>query len=349
MRESLQRETDKLVRSWMRHEPAMLRDYLVADVEDPRLNIQSIITRQFLVSALFGGRFQQLMDEELRFAVATNWLLALSKTLSTSGEWQAVAHALRRGADEAEGIEIPACIRRICPALPVTADGLPVPNYLDETLRALEQADGIAPSLASALDLFIGLWRRALADEMRCEPVLRVLEPGCGSANDYRFLEACGLARLLDYTGFDLCEKNVLNARALFPGARFETGNVFDIAAPDKSFDCLFVHDLFEHLSPEGLEAAAAEICRVTRRRLCLAFFSMDEIPEHVVRPLEDYHWNTLSVDRTRELFSRHGFAAQAVHIGTFLRWAAGCEHTHNQNAYTLLLQGEAPLERGAS
>ena len=54
---------------------------------------------------------------------------------------------------------------------------------------------------------------------------LSVLEAACGSANDYRFIEAFGLARLLDYTGFDLCEKNIFNAKQLFPMAQFNVDN----------------------------------------------------------------------------------------------------------------------------
>ena len=125
-----------------------------------------------------------------------------------------------------------------------------------------------------------------------------MLEPACGSANDYRFLHAYGLARLVRYTGFDLCAKNIENARALFPDVSFAVGNVFEIAAPDKAFDLCFVHDLFEHLSLEGMQAAVKEVCRVTRQGLCVGFFNMDEIRDHQVRPVDDYHWNRLSMRR---------------------------------------------------
>jgi SAM-dependent methyltransferase len=339
MRDSLRQETGRLAQSWMRHDRSLLRDYLVAEVEDPRLNVQSLISRQFLLTAVCGDRFQELMDEELRFAVAANWLLGLVRTLSCREDWQALVHGLRCGADQAEGIEIPAHIRRIFAGLPASAGGVTVPNYLEQFLAGAAGATGPAQCLEGFLDSFMRLWAEALTPLPAPAPALRVLEPACGSANDYRFLERAGLARLLDYTGFDLCRKNVDNARALFSAARFELGNVFEMAAPDKAFDCLFVHDLFEHLSPEGLEAAAAEICRVTRTALCLGFFNMDEIPEHVVRPHEDYHWNTLSMERMKELFARLGFAARVVHIGTFLRSAVGCDHTHNPNAYTFLLR----------
>ena len=152
-----------------------------------------------------------------------------------------------------------------------------------------------------------------------------VLEAACGSANDYRFLDAYGIARLVNYTGFDLCAKNIENARALFPGVRFEVGNVFEIAAPDRGFDMCFVHDLFEHLSLAGMEATIKEVCRVTRQGICVGFFNMDEIREHRERPVDEYHWNTLSMVRVKELFARQGFAAQAVtSAASFVsRWAA--------------------------
>jgi ubiquinone/menaquinone biosynthesis C-methylase UbiE len=164
-----------------------------------------------------------------------------------------------------------------------------------------------------------------------------VLEPACGSANDYRYLEACGIARLIDYTGFDLCEKNIANARTLFPQVRFKVENVFEIAAPDQSFDLTFVHDLLEHFSIAGLERAVAELCRVTRHGLCVNFFQIEEMPDHIVRPIDDYHINTLSLAKTEELFSRHGFLVQPLHIGSYLRHRIGCRETHNPHAYTFL------------
>jgi hypothetical protein len=42
---------------------------------------------------------------------------------------------------------------------------------------------------------------------------------------------------------------------------------------------------------------------------------------------------------RTRQLFAAHGFEAQVLHIGSFLREKTGCTTYHNPNAYTFLLQ----------
>jgi SAM-dependent methyltransferase len=339
MNESLRSETEKLVWSWTRHDAPVLRDYLVSGVEDPRLNLQSVLSRHFLVRIAAGEGFRELMAAEYRFSAAMNWLLALGDAAREPSAAEALLYALRKGSDNAEGLEIPPFILDLFPRLPADTDGLAVPNYIEQFLS---EAQGEA---GPALNTFNTLWNVALASFERPVPPA-VLEPACGSANDYRFLRAFGLARLLDYTGFDLCESNVRNARALFPDARFEVGNVFEVGFGPRSFDVCFVHDLFEHLSIEGLQAAVAEICRVARVGICAGFFNMDETAEHEVRPVEQYHWNKLSMGRTKRLFAEHGFAGEVMHIGTFLKHQVGCEQAHNANAYTFLLfrRGDSPV-----
>jgi SAM-dependent methyltransferase len=352
MQPSLKAESEKLARSWMRHDSGMLRDYLVGGVEDPRLNVQSILTRHFLVRALTGERFGALMEQEYRFTAAMNWLADLVKQVGEADELASVLYALKRGADDAEGIKIPAFILQTFAVLPAAAESLTVPNYIESFLSGTHFAGGQAQPYGSSLETFCRLWRSAL-ELVRAVPsgapgeaavedaraTLSVLEPACGSANDYRFLDAYGLARLMNYTGFDLCAKNIENAHALFPDVPFAVGNVFEIAAPDKSFDLCIVHDLFEHLSLEGMQTAVKEVCRVTRQGLCIGFFNMDEVPAHQVRPVEEYHWNLLSMARMKELFAACGFEAQVIHIGTFLRQQVGCKQTHNPNAYTFFLR----------
>lgn len=344
MDESLKQESEKLAFSWMQHPADWLRDYLVAGVEDPRLNLQSILSRHFLVRSLTGGAFDGLMEAEYRFSAVMNWLVGLAQRVGNSDELETVLYALRRGGDNAEGIELPPFVGQTFAALPAAVNGLHIPNYLERFLAENESAVGPAPPGAShsALDTFQELWRTALSGLNPRPATLSVLEPACGSANDYRFLRAYGLLPWLDYTGFDLCAKNVANARSLFPGARFDVGNVFQIDAPDRGIDLCFVHDLFEHFSLAGMETAVREVCRVTRSGLCVGFFQMDEIPEQKVRPVDDYHWNLLSLPRMRELFAAQGFETQAIHIGEFLRRQVGCDQVHNPNAYTFLLRRSA-------
>ena len=334
MTPTLQQESERLVRSWMRHDETLLRNYLVADVEDPRLNVQSVLSRHFLAFELTGDRLARLAEEELRFAACLNWMLALSKDGAANPE--ALLHGLRVGADNGEGTGIPVFLAETFRRLPVAVAGCAIPNYVESILSAAaarERLDWPPPEL----DLFEGLWRQVLAVES--PGGLTAIEPACGSANDYRFLDRYGLARLIRYTGFDLCESNVANARRLFPAARFETGNIFAIEAADRSVDLGIVHDLFEHLSPEGLERATAELCRVIRSAACVGFFNMEEMPVHLIRPVDDYHWNRLSMARLRERFVVLGFDVQVIHVGTYLRSRVGCRTTHNDGAYTFVLE----------
>jgi Methyltransferase domain len=338
MDDSLKLETERLIRSWMQYEPAKLRDYLVAGVEDPRVNLQSVFSRHFLLRSLFGKKFGPLMIEEVRFAAVMNWLGAMEVNASDPDELEALSFALSRGADNAEGLEIPRFILKTFSSLPLVSESIVIPSYVEARLA---EARNKNPSVVGmSLNTFQVLWRERLARETTPPEgqTPTVLEPACGSANDYRFLDSFGIAQFLDYTGFDLCLTNIENARVLFPRAHFEEGNVFEINAPDGAFDFCFVHDLFEHLSLEGMQTAIKELCRVTRRAICANFFQMDEIPDHVVRPMDEYHWNLLSADQVKKAFAAQGYSSQIIRIKSFLRQEIGCDYTHNPNAYTFIL-----------
>ena len=343
MQAELKEESERLARSWMQHDPERLRSYLISGVEDPRLNVQSILSRHFIIRAVTGDAFVDLMEQEYRFAATMNWAARLLQRHSHPEERELVLHALRKGSDNAEGIEIPHFSVETFKSLPNEVGHATIPNYLEDAFSSRGEGSEAALS-QSGVDTFVNLWGTILGGYSRSnssDPVPRVLEPACGSANDFRFLERYGISRWIDYTGFDLCAKNVENAKALFPTIRFEAGNVFAIESADKAFDIVFVHDLIEHLSAKGIEAAVHEICRVARWGLCIHFFNMDEMTEHIMRPLDEYHWNTLSMPAMKELFQRQGFVSQVLHIGTFLRQRVGCDYTHNPNAYTFLLRPE--------
>ncbi|MBL7187195.1 MAG: class I SAM-dependent methyltransferase [Phycisphaerae bacterium] len=313
----------------MRHDRGTLRDYLVRDVEDPRINVQSILTRHFLVERLFGERFDLVAEQELRFGLVVNWLLKLLKKSVTVGRLQTVFDALLTGRPDAEGMQIPSYVSE-------TFADLMLPNYICDLLNWVPVETTEAPIPEYLMSTFEAIWSEVLAGEQ--PQSISVLEPACGSANDYRFIETFGIARLLDYTGFDLCDKNVHNARGMFPHARFEIGNVLEIDADDKAFDYCFVHDLFEHLSIEAAEAAISELCRVTRRDICAGFFNMHVGGEHIVKAVGDYHWNTLSLVRTKAVFERYCSGIQVIHIDEFLTSEFGCADAHNKGAYTFVV-----------
>ena len=345
MDERLQRETERLRRAWAPHDPAMLRDYLVRDVQDPRLNVQSILSRHFLIEHLLPGRFAALEEHELRFALAMNWLLALTKAPGwVSTRAGAVLGALVDAAADAGGLPVPRYVAETFALLPAEADGAAVPDYLADALAWMAGNLTEAPLPPHVLATFQDIWRGILdRAQGRAVPVV---EPACGSANDYRYLDAFGIARCLDYTGLDLSEKNIANARAMFPAVRFEVGNVLEMAAPDRAFDLCLVHDLFEHLSVEAMEAAVAEVCRVTRVGACVGFFSMHGGPQHVVRRVGEYHVNVLSAPATEAIFRRHASAVGVVPIDAMLRSRFGCADTPNNSAYTFIVTMQAAATR---
>lgn len=182
---------------------------------------------------------------------------------------------------------------------------------------------------------FMDRWREELSG-LTADRV-SVLEPACGSANDYRYMASCGLIDHLDYRGFDLTEANIANARSAFPGADFRLGDVLDIDAPDAAFDWVVVHDLFEHLSPAGYERAVSEVCRVSRSGVLVSFFHMADIPDHIVKPVRDYHRNRLSLDRTREAFLAHCRSVDVIHVSRYVADEFALKRYYNRGAYTFI------------
>jgi SAM-dependent methyltransferase len=341
--ERLQTETEKLVQSWARHQPGMLRDYLVSGVEDPRLNLQSILTRHFVIRGLTAEPPAQLMEQEVRFSAAMNLLLRMRPSVRVEDDAALLLHALRSGADNFEGTPIPGFLTTMFRELPRNTPQGVVPNYLADFLARFDpERSWDFGQPGTVLETFAPLWWSALKCLRDVAIRKPVLEAACGSANDYRWLDAYGFARHIDYAGFDLCAANIENACQLFPGVPFAVGNVFQIPSNDRAYDLCFTHDLFEHLSPEGIEVAAAELCRVTRWGLSIGFFNMEDRESHQIEPYEDYHWNKLSAGQMKDCFEQHGFLVRMIHIGTFFREQTGCDAAHNPNAWTFWLERKA-------
>jgi len=326
MDEALERESARLKRSWDQHGADHLDRYLVSGVEDPRINVPSILTRAWIVDALFPGQFESLVSEELRFGLC---MIGLVHGLDQGHSRNATLAALEHGD-----------VVRTAPFVVDTYSRLQdehsaVPDYITAALCDPLDADGQRlPS--SALDTFAWLWRAELAARSRAP--LSVLEPACGSANEYRFLAAYGLDRFLKYTGFDISEKSIANARRRFPDADFRPGNVLDVDIEDDAYDLVFVHDLFEHLSERALVTALREILRVTRGQARLSFFNLADVPEHRFQETGDYHRNTLSLPRTVELASQFAQGVAVIRISDLVNERLGCTDYYNREAATLVV-----------
>lgn len=164
---------------------------------------------------------------------------------------------------------------------------------------------------------------------------LSVLEFACGSANDYRYFDRYGIAKFLDYTGIDLNDNNIRNARRRYPDVDFQVQNVLELPFDDRSYDYVVVFDLFEHMSLEAMEQALGEACRIARKGLILTFFSMADIPEHEVRPKRAYFFNRLSKDKVQKLLESKFGPVQTARIRDLMD-AYGERSSSNPNAWTM-------------
>lgn len=318
-------EEERLRLAWDERPKEYLDSYLVEGVEDPRINLQSILTRALIADTLVPNRFDALIGAELRFGLCLTWLVRQLEAGRNS--WDILDHLEQR--DQAN-----------CPSFLIETyetlqhDDCPIPDYISQALadfRAHESVLG-APEFST----FERIWKGALAE---CpEAALSVLEPGCGSANDYRFMVSYGFGRLLRYTGLDISAKNVANARKRFPATPFVQGSVLGIPAGAGAYEHVFAFDLFEHLSPAAFEKAVGEVLRVARKEAWLSFFNMSGIRDHEFHDIGKYHLNRLSIERTVELCLQHAANVEVVEISKLVNQKFGYAGYYNPNATTLIV-----------
>jgi SAM-dependent methyltransferase len=261
-----------------------------------------------------------------------NFILKLLNAGRQTTTRQSILNALKKNEDKCGNVEITLYFRNCYQQL--ARETSPVEDYITQALIApVSGGDGYLP--VSALSTFEQMWYIILKD--RDAEKISVLEGGCGSANDYQFLHSFGAAKFLNYTGIDICEKNIDNARRQFPDIGFAVGNIMKISTDDNTFDYTYVHDVFEHLSIDAMEVALEEIFRVTRKQACLSFFNMADIPNHAVKPTGLYHWNNLSLGKVCDILNRSCLDIDIVHIDTFLKENYDCADCRNKDAYTLI------------
>jgi SAM-dependent methyltransferase len=316
-------ESNRLRQSWDRYNAATLDQYLVSGVEDPRINVQSILTRTLLCDALFPGRHTRLIEEELRFGYVMTWLLMqLERGVNKQRLWDAIRHA----------------------------DCAVCPDFILDTFHRLQQADFPYSDYMTAalvndpesstlpsnpLDTFQNAWRREL--ESISHRVYSIFEPGCGSANDFRYVASCGLSRFVRYVGIDIASKNIANASRRFPNVDFRVADLLENRLTSNTFDFSFVHDLFEHLSPGAIQCAIEELLRVTRFEAWLHFFNAANMAEHHIRRIGSYHWNTLSIGKVIGLVERSASRVDVISIAELAQTTFGFSDYYNPNAYTII------------
>jgi SAM-dependent methyltransferase len=192
--------------------------------------------------------------------------------------------------------------------------------------------------IADRAPIFAERWRTALAG--REAAPLSVLEFACGSANDYRAFDDYGIARFLDYTGIDLNDTNIDNAKRSFPDINFRVDSILSLPEADHSIDYVIGFDILEHLSPAAKRTAMDAAVRICRRGVHFAFFRMDEIPDDILKPVRKYHINTLSAPRMRDYMNERFGSTYLVNILALLKRDFGAEHSYNGRAFTLTAEG---------
>ena len=321
----LQNESNKLQYSWDRHPSDILDRYLVTNHEDPRINIQSILTRAFIIDHLWPNEFDDLISDELRFGSILCWMIQeLRKDQDRYDLLEAISHA---------DPVVPQYIRETYEWL--ETDDCPIGNYISDALLSTNPDRPEIFLSETALCTFEHFWSSLLHN--RDVEQLSIIEFGSGSANDYRFFDSFGLARFIDYRGIDISRKNIENARRRYPSVVFSVGNIFDSGLSDDCADYVLVHDLFEHFSPKGLEISIAEVMRICKKEAWLHLFNATSAEDHRIEPFDQYYWNTLSIKRLAESIKRFASTVEFFAIQDILNAKYNYGQFYNPGAVTLI------------
>ncbi|MFL9959855.1 class I SAM-dependent methyltransferase [Paraburkholderia sediminicola] len=123
---------------------------------------------------------------------------------------------------------------------------------------------------------------------------LRLLDVGCGFGLLLDYLKENALLDLIDYTGVDLVDAVLTEARSRWPNARFEKRDVRDLPYPDDAFDYCIVCGIFT-VKVGNTYAETVALAQSTLKALWpsvtlgLGFNSMSK---HVDWEREDlFHW----------------------------------------------------------
>jgi ubiquinone/menaquinone biosynthesis C-methylase UbiE len=321
--------------SWDCYPAEYLDHYLVSGVEDPRINGQSILTRALLIDALYPGRFDALITEELRFGAVLTWILQQLEKGSTR---QRLLDAI----ESPNPAYVPEFILKAAAWL--REEACPVPDYI---AAALCCHDGDQPryylsDLAS--DTFLTIWSEQLSQAPGAR--MSILEVACGSANDYRFLHESGLARLLNYTGIDIAAKNIANAKRRFPDVDFRVQSILTTGFPDSSYDCVFCHDLLEHLSLAAMKHALGEMLRIAGNEVVLHFFNAKWSGDHDVVPVRSYYRNRVSMEKVSAFFEGRGATVICLEMAQWFQEKVGASGYHNPNAFSMIVEKQAGLAK---
>lgn len=291
-------EGQRLGKRWDRISSGKLDSYMIQEVEHPAYNAQSVLIRAFIVDRLFPGEAVEIIEAELYYSACASAALAAKR----EGNFIQFYHALRHGATD-----------YLLPPFLSQAHSKRFTGYfkLDKLLDDL--AIGLSVGFDHFNSPFAPIWQEFLRE--RTSQPCRLMEFGCGSANDYRMWANMGLDTRVQYRGIDVATSNIANARKRFPNVDFAVGDICAVDAEDAAFDVTLAFDLYEHLSPSALGLALRESLRVTRDECWMSFFNADTSSHHSFCEVEDYHWNRLSLPLLVEEIKASGFEVELYSV----------------------------------
>lgn len=309
-----------LGRHWDRIGSDLLDRYLIQEVEHPAFNAQSVLIRAFLIDRLFPGAGSEIIEEEIYFASCCCFALLSHR----EGWFPDLYRKVKSGYQDSE---LPVFLRSSNR------------ERLGSRFELFDVFSELAICLTTGFDdfrsPFESLWKEWIRSR-NTEP-FKMLELGCGSANDYRFFDSYGLTDLFEYSGIDVSEANVRNAKKRFPDVQFRIGDACAIRATDQTFDVTLAFDLYEHLSADALTLALSESLRVTKDELWVSLFNAADISFHQIRPVDDYHWNLLSLSELQRDIDTQGFDVEIISIPQQLESRFEGYRHYNQEAHILI------------
>lgn len=140
----------------------------------------------------------------------------------------------------------------------------------------------------------------------------KVLDVAAGSCVNYEVFKNTGVQ--CQYTGYDLTQKLLDHAKSLY-GNEIDLvkGHAQSLPFKDKSFDCVLIRHLMEHLVPPSEELVLSEALRVASKEVILVFFLMpnngqehinEKRPSNIEGHPEVFHyWRTYSWPKLANLF----------------------------------------------
>lgn len=309
----------RLGRHWDRIDPGELDRYLIQDVEHPAYNPQSVLIRSFIIDRMFPRVARPIIEAELYYSACATFALRSNR----EGNFAALYHVFVNGSS---GFALPAFLRKDYRER--------FADYFDVTDLFKHLAICLSVGFDRFTSPFENIWKNFL--KTREFRPCQLAELGCGSANDFRMWSACGVASLLDYTGIDVSQKNIANARRRFPSERFLVGDICAIDADDRAYDVAVAFDVYEHLSSTSLTNALYESLRITRDECWLSFFNAADIPQHRINEVDDYHWNLLSIPTIEREIRAQGFEVEIYSVAEILEGRFDGYQHYNREAYLI-------------